>query len=84
MDLPVLYFFHLSYTYSIVICISRGYLYIYFISIFSQVEADPLSQTSVHLSWQLMEGQNNANYYVVRYREVMLADNTAQESFVRR
>lgn len=51
---------------------------------FSQVEADPLSQTSVHLSWQLIEGQNNANYYVVKYRQVMLADNTAQESFVRR
>ncbi|XP_045585005.1 protogenin B isoform X2 [Procambarus clarkii] len=47
-----------------------------------QLEAEPRSQTSIHLSWKLMEGQEGANYYTVKYRQVVLSQNTAKATLV--
>ncbi|XP_050735745.1 protogenin-like isoform X2 [Eriocheir sinensis] len=46
-----------------------------------QLEADPRSQTSIHLSWQV-EGQESASYYTVKYRQVTLSSVASEETLV--
>ncbi|XP_042222331.1 protogenin B-like isoform X2 [Homarus americanus] len=46
------------------------------------LEADPRSQTSIHLSWRLMEGQEGAAYYTLKYREITHSPNSAEAKFV--
>ncbi|XP_071547716.1 protogenin-like [Panulirus ornatus] len=47
-----------------------------------QLEADPRSQTSIHLSWKLMEGQEGAAFYTIKYKQVTHSPNVADSTFV--
>ncbi|XP_045123177.1 protogenin B-like [Portunus trituberculatus] len=46
-----------------------------------QLEADPRSQTSIHLSWHLAEGQEGAPYYTIKYQQVSLSTDATKEIF---
>ncbi|KAK8731820.1 hypothetical protein OTU49_007280, partial [Cherax quadricarinatus] len=46
-----------------------------------QLEADPRSQTSIHLSWKLAEGQEGPAYYTVKYHQVSHSESVANTMF---
>lgn len=67
----------------LVICLmSESYL-MYFKLAF-QLEADPRSQTSVHLSWKLVEGQERVSYYTIKYQQVTLSPTKVEPRMVNR
>ncbi|XP_063605613.1 protogenin B-like [Penaeus indicus] len=48
-----------------------------------RLEADSRSQTSVHLSWRVTEGQDGAAYYTIKYQQITHSPNPAEAKFAR-